>query len=275
MKATELLVSQHREVEQLFEQLESVEEGDEKIVREELARNLIGHMVIEEEMFYPAMREAMPEHISMAEVEHAAARYALAQLLAASPGDPTFRAKVLVLESLVRTHVDREEKEILPRADNTLGTEQHQQLTRRMEGRYEEVVSGDFMSILKQRLVQEMPSMLAPRAAAGKTTAATKKRAVRATAKKATPAAKRGAGATRGASAKRGAGATRGASAKRGAGATRGASATRGAATKRTAETTRTTRTSGTKRQASQPSTRRTGMAGGRPTTKRGARAQA
>ena len=251
MKATELLVSQHREVEQLFEQLESVEEGDEKIVREELARNLIGHMVIEEEMFYPAMREAMPEHISMAEVEHAAARYALAQLLAASPGDPTFRAKVLVLESLVRTHVDREEKEILPRADNTLGTEQHQQLTRRMEGRYEEVVSGDFMSILKQRLVQEMPSMLAPRAAAGKTTAATKKRAVRATAKKATPAAKRGAGATR------------------------GASATRGAATKRTAETTRTTRTSGTKRQASQPSTRRTGMAGGRPTTKRGARAQA
>ena len=263
MKATELLVSQHREVEQLFEQLESVEEGDEKIVREELARNLIGHMVIEEEMFYPAMREAMPEHISMAEVEHAAARYALAQLLAASPGDPTFRAKVLVLESLVRTHVDREEKEILPRADNTLGTEQHQQLTRRMEGRYEEVVSGDFMSILKQRLVQEMPSMLAPRAAAGKTTAATKKRAVRATAKKATPAAKRGAGATRGASAKRGAGAKR------------GASATRGAATKRTAETTRTTRTSGTKRQASQPSTRRTGMAGGRPTTKRGARAQA
>ena len=79
MKATELLVNQHREVEQLFEQLESFEEGDEKIVREELARNLIGHMVIEEEMFYPAMREAMPEHVSLAEVEHAAARYALAQ----------------------------------------------------------------------------------------------------------------------------------------------------------------------------------------------------
>lgn len=268
MKATELLVSQHREVEQLFEQLESVEEGDEKIVREELARNLIGHMVIEEEMFYPAMREAMPEHISMAEVEHAAARYALAQLLAASPGDPTFRAKVLVLESLVRTHVDREEKDILPRADNTLGMEQHQQLSRRMEARYEQVVSEDFMAILKLKIMQEMPSMLAPRAVAGKT-AATKKRTVRATSKKATPAAKRGAGATRGAKAQRGAGA------KRGAGATRGASATRGGATKRTAEPKRTTGASGTKRQTQQPSTRRTGMAGGRPTTKRGARKQA
>ncbi len=273
MKATELLVSQHREVEQLFEQLESVEEGDEKIVREELARNLIGHMVIEEEMFYPAMREAMPEHISMAEVEHAAARYALAQLLAASPGDPTFRAKVLVLESLVRTHVDREEKDILPRADNTLGMEQHQQLSRRMEARYEQVVSEDFMSILKLKILQEMPSMLVPRAAAGKT--ATKKRTVRATAKKATPAAKRGAGATRGASATRGAKAQRGAGAKRGAGATRGASATRGGATKRTAEPKRTTGASGAKRQTQQPSTRRTGMAGGRPTTKRGARKQA
>ena len=54
MKATELLVNQHHEVEQLFEQLENVEEGDEKIVREELARNLIGHMSIEEEMFTAA-----------------------------------------------------------------------------------------------------------------------------------------------------------------------------------------------------------------------------
>ena len=272
MKATELLVSQHREVEQLFEQLESVEEGDEKIVREELARNLIGHMVIEEEMFYPSLRESMPEQISLAEVEHAAARYALAQVLAAQPGDPTFRAKVAVLEQMVRNHVDMEEKEILPRSESTLGSDQHQQLSRGMEGRYEEVVSEDFMSILRQRIMHEMPQMLVPRAVAGKT--ATKKRAVRATAKKATPAAKRGAGATRGASAKRGAGGTRGAAATRGTSAKRGASATRGAPAKRTAETKRTSGASGasgTKRQA-QPSTRRTGMAGGRPTSKRSAR---
>jgi hemerythrin-like domain-containing protein len=261
MKATELLVSQHREVEQLFEQLESVEEGDEKIVREELARNLIGHMVIEEEMFYPAMREAMPEQISLAEVEHAAARYALAQVLAASPSDPTFRAKVMVLEQMVRNHVDMEEKEILPRSEGALGADQHQQLTRSMEGRYEEVVSEDFIGMLKLRIMKEMPQMLVPRAAAGKT--ATKKRAVHATAKKATSAAKRGAGAKRGASTQRGA------SAKR------GASATRGAPTKRTAETKRATGTSGTKRQPQQSTTRRTGMAGGRPTSKRSARKRA
>jgi hemerythrin-like domain-containing protein len=236
MKATELLVNQHREVEQLFEQLEGVEEGDEKIVREELARNLIGHMAIEEETFYPAMREAMPERIALAEVEHATARYALAQLLAAPPGDPTFRAKVAVLDALVRNHVAMEEKEIFPRAENTVGTEQLQQMSRRMEGRFEEVVSENVVSVLKQQLMRELPAMLVPRAAS-KTAA--KKRAVRATAKKATPAAKRGAGAKRGAPAKR------------------------------QAATKRTTGSTGTKRAA--PTTRRTGTAG-RPASKRSSR---
>jgi hemerythrin-like domain-containing protein len=237
MKATELLVGQHREVEQLFEQLEGVEEGDEKIVREELARNLMGHMAIEEEMFYPAMREAMPEQIALCEVEHAAARYALAQVLAASPNDPTFRAKVMVLDTMIRNHVEMEEKDILPRAESSIGTEQLQQLSRRMEGRYEQVVSEDFVGMLKQKLLHELPAMLVPRAA--KT--ATKKRAVRATAKKTTPATKRGAGAKRGAPAKR------------------------------TTEAKRATGSSGTKRKAQPATTRRTGMAG-RPTSKRSAR---
>lgn len=238
MKATELLVNQHREIEQLFEQLDSVEEGDEKIVREELARNLVGHMAIEEEMFYPSMREAMPERIALAQVEHAAARYALAQLLAAPPGDPTFHAKVTVLDTLIRNHLDMEEKEILPKADGVIGTDQLQQLTRRMESRYEEIVSENFVGLLKQMLVREMPAMLVSRAA-GK--AATKKRAVRATAKKATPV-------------------------KRGAGAKRGAAAKRGAPVKRTAEAKRTT---GTKR-AAQPARKTSrSAAGGRTTSKR------
>jgi len=205
MKATELLVNQHHELEQLFEQLDGVEVGDEKIVREELARNLIGHMAIEEEIFYPAMREAMPERIALAAVEHATARYALAQLLATPPGDPTFHAKVSVLDTLIRNHVDMEEKEILPKAEGALGAEQVAQLSRRMETRHEEVVSGDFVAMLKQTLLHELPAMLVPRAA---TKAATKKRAVRATAKKATPV-KRGASAKRGAPPKRGAPAKR------------------------------------------------------------------
>jgi hemerythrin-like domain-containing protein len=247
MKATDLLVNQHREFEQLFEQLENVEEGDEKIVREELTRNLVGHMAIEEEMFYPAMREAMPERITLAEAEHAAARYALAQLLATPPGDPMFRAKAAVLDTMIRSHMAMEEKEILPRAENVIGIEQLAQLSRRMEGRFEQVVSEDFMGMLKLKLVHEMPQMLVPRAMA-KT--ATKKRAVRATAKKATPA-KRGAGAKRGTTTKR------------------GATAKRAAPTKRAAETKRTT---GMKRATK--ATRQTGAAG-RPSSKRNARKRA
>ncbi len=237
MKATELLVNQHREFEQLFEQLDNVEEGDEKVVREELARNLIGHMAIEEEMFYPAMREAMPERIALAEVEHATARYALAQLLATPPGDPMFRAKAAALDAMIRNHVDMEEKDILPRAENTLGTEQLQQMSRRMEGRFEQVVSEDFIGMLKQKLMHEMPAMMMPRAVA-KT--ATKKRAVRAVVKKATPA-------------------------------KRSATAKRGATMKRAAETKRAT---GTKRAAPAQTSRRAG-GGARTTSKRGARKRA
>ena len=239
MKATELLVNQHHEVEQLFEQLDGVEQGDEKVVREELARNLIGHMTIEEEIFYPAMREVMPERIALAEAEHASARYALAQLLATPPGDPTFHAKVSVLDTMIRTHVDMEEKEILPKAEGALGPDQITQLSRRMEMRHEEVVSGDFMGMLKQKLMHELPAMIVPRAAAGKT--ATKKRAVRATAKKATPV-------------------------------KRGATPKRGATTKRAAEPKRTT---GTKRGSAQATTTSRGGASSRTTSKRGARKRA
>lgn len=240
MKATELLVNQHREFEQLFEQLESVEEGDEKIVREELARNLVGHMAIEEEMFYPAMRDAMPERIALAEVEHAAARYALAQLLATPPGEPMFRAKAAVLSAMIRNHVAMEEKEILPRAENAIGTEQLQQLSRRMEGRFEQVVAEDFMSMLKQKLMLEMPQTMMPRAMP-KT--AMKKRAVRAKATKAP--------------------------AKRSAAAKRGAPTKRSAPSKRAVETKRAT---GMKRTAKP--TRQTSAAG-RPSSKRSARKRA
>jgi hemerythrin-like domain-containing protein len=241
MKATELLVNQHHELEQLFEQLDGVEEGDEKVVREELTRNLVGHMMIEEEIFYPAMREAMPERIALAEVEHASARYALAQLLATPPGDPTFHAKVSVLDTMIRTHVDMEEKEILPKAESSLGPDQIAQLSRRMEARHEEVVSGDFIGMLKQKLMHELPAILVPRAAGKTRTTATKKRAVRATAKKATPV-------------------------------KRGATAKRGAPTKRAAVTKRAT---GTKRGSAQTQTSSRGGSSSRTTSKRGARKRA
>src|SRR5262245_57131466 len=45
MKATDLVLTQHREVEQLFEQLETESEGDKKGIREELAECLVAHAV--------------------------------------------------------------------------------------------------------------------------------------------------------------------------------------------------------------------------------------
>src|SRR6478752_3453911 len=92
MKATDLLKQQHRKVEALFRKLEKGH-GDEGLV-EELASNLTSHMAIEQEIFYPAIREVAEDLIGESFEEHSVAELALKRLLAATPGAPAFKARV-------------------------------------------------------------------------------------------------------------------------------------------------------------------------------------
>src|SRR5271154_1244198 len=81
MKATELLQKQHRDIEALLERLRGAGQGDERAIRQELASNFVAHTVIEEEHFYPAVREALPDQILEAIEEHGLADVELARLL--------------------------------------------------------------------------------------------------------------------------------------------------------------------------------------------------
>ncbi len=120
MKATELLKQQHDEVKAIFKKLEK-SNGNSKALVEQLANNLAAHMVIEQELFYPAVLEAKKDLVLEGYEEHAIARFELKRLLKASPGDPSFQAKVKTLEELIEHHVEEEEEEMFPRAEKVLG----------------------------------------------------------------------------------------------------------------------------------------------------------
>jgi hemerythrin superfamily protein len=75
------------------------------------------HATTEEEIFYPAAREAVDDDdlLDEAEVEHASAKDLIAQIEAGSPSDPLYDAKVKVLGEYVRHHVKEEEGELFPK----------------------------------------------------------------------------------------------------------------------------------------------------------------
>jgi hypothetical protein len=70
------------------------------------------HTMIEEEIFYPACREAGVDSDMMdeANVEHDGAKSLIAELEAGSPDDDFYDAKVKVLSEEIKHHVKEEEK---------------------------------------------------------------------------------------------------------------------------------------------------------------------
>ena len=136
--AIELLEADHRKVEALFEQYESEKEGDEdtkRAIAKKICGELTAHAQLEEELFYPWLRENLDEEdmemLEEAYVEHAGAKDLIAQIEAAEEVDATFDAKVKVLAEYIKHHVEEEEDEIFPTvADekeelDSLGQEMH------------------------------------------------------------------------------------------------------------------------------------------------------
>jgi len=70
------------------------------------------HTRLEEEIFYPACREAIDDEHLMdeAQVEHDAAKLLIADLTEASSDDPFYDAKVKLLSEMIKHHVAEEEQ---------------------------------------------------------------------------------------------------------------------------------------------------------------------
>lgn len=115
--AIKLLKDDHKEVKAFFKQYETLEnDGDKQALADKICLALTVHTQIEEEIYYPATREAIDDDdlLDEAEVEHASAKQLIAEIKAMKAGDRLFDAKVTVLGEYVDHHVEEEEKEMFP-----------------------------------------------------------------------------------------------------------------------------------------------------------------
>ena len=138
MKATDLLKKQHKTVKGLFKQVEKTEDGRRRReLMDEIARELKIHTKIEEEIFYPAVREIgsskVEDLVDESFEEHHVVDLVLAELPKVDPEDDRFKAKMTVLSELVEHHADEEEDEMFPMAEKKLGKERLQELGERMQ----------------------------------------------------------------------------------------------------------------------------------------------
>jgi len=164
MKATDLLKSQHREVENLFKRIDKAKQDDEKQeLFEELAANLVAHDAIEREIFYPACEEemGMNELLGEALVEHGLVEFSLYQA-DQSLGEEDFEFKCTVLQEVVEHHVKEEEKEFFPKVEKALGKTRLEELAEQMEERFEEAKAEDFRTPLQRNLKEVLAGALKP-----------------------------------------------------------------------------------------------------------------
>lgn len=115
-----LLKQDHAEVKKMFKQFDKLAEKEDvqgKVqIANKICAELIAHTIAEEEIFYPAAREATQadDMFNEANVEHESAKELIAQIQSMDPADPMYDAKVTVLGEYINHHVEEEETEMFP-----------------------------------------------------------------------------------------------------------------------------------------------------------------
>ena len=124
MDAIKLLKDDHEKVKGLFRQFEKARSEDKKKqLADEIMMELEVHSTVEEEIFYPAVREKVGEDELVAEAveEHHVVDVLMKEIKELEPSDERFEAKMTVLIENVEHHIEEEEKEMLPDAKKKLG----------------------------------------------------------------------------------------------------------------------------------------------------------
>jgi hemerythrin-like domain-containing protein len=117
--AIALLKDDHAKVKKSFKEFEKMDHEDTATMKElvtVVCNDLKIHTTLEEEIFYPAVREAIEDEDLMneAKVEHQSAKELISQLEAMKPEDPLYAATFTVLGEYVQHHIEEEESEMFP-----------------------------------------------------------------------------------------------------------------------------------------------------------------
>lgn len=145
MNALELLKQQHQKTKTALEEVHS--SGGSPAQLKRIADELVAHMVIEEHIFYPRVRELMGEMYEESFEEHAVARFELARLLQATPSEVKTRA--LVLKELIEHHIEEEEEEMFPKVKGGVEAQELELLGMRMKAAFETAVAKGLEEFLE------------------------------------------------------------------------------------------------------------------------------
>ena len=144
MNALALLKRDHTEVKKMLSDLEDTTERAEKTRTEGLAtlKHELGiHEAIEEEIFYPELKEHSKTKDLALEgyEEHHVVDTIMGELEGVEPSDETWMAKFSVMKENLEHHISEEEDEMFPKVEQVLEDEELQQLGARMQKRKEEL----------------------------------------------------------------------------------------------------------------------------------------
>ena len=144
--ALALLSADHSEVAQLFDEYADLadadgSDGDRRALVAEICLQLTVHSRLEEEMFYPAVRQSLGENelVEEAEAEHRDIEEAMEHLRSMDPADEGYDERVDVLRESVEHHVAEEEGSMFPMVlDSSLDIDR---LGEQMAARREELMA--------------------------------------------------------------------------------------------------------------------------------------
>jgi iron-sulfur cluster repair protein YtfE (RIC family) len=138
--ATVLLDEDHNEVIRMFEQYKAAKEHSRQtVLAQRICQELLVHMQIEEEIFYPAYVEATGDEANLKDglKEHQEAR----ELIARLEKEPQDARMMLELEDAILHHVNDEREKMFPKARKTKGLDL-MGLAQQLQARKMELMAG-------------------------------------------------------------------------------------------------------------------------------------
>jgi hemerythrin superfamily protein len=148
MHALTLLTEDHEKVKKLLDELEATTERGVK-TREELftkiKRELTVHEIIEEEIFYPALKQhpRAKEIVLEGYEEHDVVDTLMGELSALPYDDETWGPKAKVMKENIEHHIQEEEGEMFEKARQVFDRAELNDLGEVMEARKQEAMAAD------------------------------------------------------------------------------------------------------------------------------------
>lgn len=138
--AISLLKQDHQKVKELLGKLVDTGDGAQKTradLLEKISKELHIHTKIEEDVFYPAFRDAGKQDekkmfYEAIEEHRAAEDLVLPDLEKTDPGSVEFAGRAKVLKELIETHADEEESDIFPKAQQLFDADQLSSMGQKM-----------------------------------------------------------------------------------------------------------------------------------------------